>query len=286
MITYIIVFVIAIVLIVVSSTKTEHFDDTKKIPKVIWTYWHDLKKMPRVVLECIRSWQRHCPDHDIRVLGPKDVERFVPESRDILRALSAKKLSHAHVSDYVRLAVLKDYGGVWMDASVYLTASLDWLRSRSKGKDLAGFYHWSTHKDHKHPIIENFFLMAPEGSMFIADWHDELLRARMQYDSEDHYIEDAKKTTDIQDLGSKLPYLIVYLCAAVVQQRGANAPYALELMDAMGPLGPYKYMNKYQWDIEKSIGELQSNPDVQTPIIKFHNGVRDFLEERRISIRT
>jgi hypothetical protein len=269
-----IVFVVIIVLFVLSLTKTEHFKIQESVPKVIWTYWHDPKTMPRVVRECVRSWERWCPDHDVRVLGPRDFE-----SDETFRRLREQNRSQARVSDYVRLAVLKRYGGIWMDASTYLTTSLDWLLERSPGKDLVGFYHWSTHKGHTNPIVESFFLATPKGSPFISDWHDEFVKSQLQYASDEKYIEHVQKETqtDIQGLGSKLPYLIVYLCAAVVQQRGAR--YDMILLDAMGPQGPYKYMNKHRWDVPKSVEHLRTDPDVQTPIVKFHNGVRDYLEK-------
>lgn len=264
----------------VFKSLSESFTTSSEVPKVIWTYWHDPTKMPRVVRGCIQSWRRWCPDHKVRVLGPMDVERAVPDSKKIMKRFRAKNMSQAHISDYVRLAVLKHHGGIWVDASCLFNQSLDWIHDRSPGKDLVGFYHWSTHKGNQHPIIENFFLAAPVGSPFIADWHDELIRARLHFETDDDYVVDVKKNkgyVDLQDLGTKLPYLTAYLCAAVVQQR-PGASYALNLTDAMGPLGPYKFMKKYEWDIEKSIEELQRNPDVRTPIVKFHNGVRDYLE--------
>jgi mannosyltransferase OCH1-like enzyme len=254
------------------------------VPKVIWTYWHDANKMPRVVQDCIASWWHYCPDHEVRILVPKDVERLVPEAKSIMHRLRAQKRSEARISDYVRLAILKRYGGIWMDASCLMTQSLDWIHKKSPGKDLVAFYHWSTRPGHKHPIVESFFLAAPKGSKFISDWHDEFVRSQMQYASDEKYIENVSAKTDIQDLGQKLPYLLVYLCAAVVQQR-TGSTYDLDLTDAMGPQGPYKYMKKHDWDIEKSVEELRKNPNVRTPMIKFHNGVRDYMEEKRIAIR-
>lgn len=71
--------------------------------------------------KCIQSWQRFCPDYEIVCL---DEDHFdISQNRYAKEAYDAKKW--AFVSDYARLKVLYDEGGIYLDTDVELLKSLD-----------------------------------------------------------------------------------------------------------------------------------------------------------------
>ena len=104
-----------------------------KIPQQIFTYWES-PTLPPSVQTTYDNWQRKNPDWQIHVLSDwHTISRFLSsESLRFIRGSEASRftvLSPAQMSDVLRVEVLAQNGGVWLDASVALTESLDksWL---------------------------------------------------------------------------------------------------------------------------------------------------------------
>ncbi|MDO4723706.1 MAG: capsular polysaccharide synthesis protein [Comamonadaceae bacterium] len=137
------------------------------IPRLIWTYWHEAQP-PLVVQRCIDGWRRLNPQHSVQLLHAGNVRQFLP---DLPEALA--RLNIAKQTDWMRLALLQRHGGIWMDASIILTRPLDeWLPALQQAQraDFVGFYldGYTTAPDF--PVIESWFLAAPAGNPFIAQW--------------------------------------------------------------------------------------------------------------------
>lgn len=91
------------------------------IPKVIHYCWFGHNPYPEVVKECMQSWKVMCPDYEIRCWNE---ENFDYKSCNYAReAYDAQKW--AFVSDYARLKILEEYGGVYVDTDVELLKPLD-----------------------------------------------------------------------------------------------------------------------------------------------------------------
>lgn len=91
------------------------------IPKIIHYCWFGGKPLPSSAERCIRSWEKFCPDYEIRRW---DEENFdLNECRYVREAWERKKW--AFVSDYVRFAVLYRFGGIYFDTDVELIRGID-----------------------------------------------------------------------------------------------------------------------------------------------------------------
>ena len=94
--------------------------------KTIWMYWEQGEKNLKNEYnkKCIKQWRNLHPTWDVRVLNYDKALELIPDF---------KKTDHLKVqlrSDYLRMALLEKYGGVWADASVYPLMKLDdWLES-------------------------------------------------------------------------------------------------------------------------------------------------------------
>ena len=93
------------------------------IPKVIYYCWFGKGKMPSLAEKCIKSWQKYCPDYKILCINEENFN--VNENKYASEAYSAKKW--AFVSDYARLKVLYDNGGIYFDTDVELIKPIDKL---------------------------------------------------------------------------------------------------------------------------------------------------------------
>lgn len=91
------------------------------IPKIIHYCWFGKKDFPKEVEYYIGTWKKYCPDYEIKIWNE---ENFDVESNIYCKeAYEAKKW--AFVSDFVRLKVLYDYGGIYMDTDIEVCKPLD-----------------------------------------------------------------------------------------------------------------------------------------------------------------
>ncbi len=89
--------------------------------KILHYCWFGGKPKPRIVLKCIESWKKYCPDWEIREWNE---DSFDVNCCDYVReAYEARKW--AFVSDYCRYHVLAQYGGVYLDTDVELLRPID-----------------------------------------------------------------------------------------------------------------------------------------------------------------
>ena len=95
------------------------------IPKKIHFCWFGEKPLPKSVEKCIRSWKKFCPDYEIIRWDESNFD--VSSNLYAREALENKK--YAFVSDYARLKILYDNGGIYMDTDVELIKPLDDLLS-------------------------------------------------------------------------------------------------------------------------------------------------------------
>jgi len=96
------------------------------VNKVLWTYWHQgWRNAPELVSLCLKSWQVHNPDWRIEPLDAETVlDHIALKDVDVERPdISLQKRSL-----FIRLELLRRYGGVWADATVFCWQPLDsWL---------------------------------------------------------------------------------------------------------------------------------------------------------------
>lgn len=98
------------------------------IPKVIHYCWFGNNPLPFEVKKCINSWKKICPDYEIKRW---DETNFDVYQNDFIKSAYGSK-AWAFVSDYARLKIVYDEGGIYLDTDVELKKSLDELR-KSEG---------------------------------------------------------------------------------------------------------------------------------------------------------
>lgn len=113
----------------VSECETNHISfEFEKIhrfdsEKIIWQYWaQGYSSLPSVVQECLASVDKYCSGYSIVRLDDDNLGDYIkfPEWFEKKRNI----MSSAHFSDILRVVLLSTYGGIWMDATIKLTASI------------------------------------------------------------------------------------------------------------------------------------------------------------------
>lgn len=93
------------------------------IPKVIHYCWFGGKPLPADVLKCIETWKKYCPDYEIKQWNESNFDVY---SHPFMKAAYEAK-AWAFVSDYARLKVIYDNGGIYLDTDVEILRKPDFL---------------------------------------------------------------------------------------------------------------------------------------------------------------
>ena len=94
------------------------------IPKIIHYCWFGHNHKTKLVRKCIRSWRKYCPDYQI-IEWNEDNYDISSSPLFVQQAIQEGKWAFA--SDYVRLRVVYEHGGFYLDTDVELVKSLDEL---------------------------------------------------------------------------------------------------------------------------------------------------------------
>lgn len=84
------------------------------IPKVIHYCWFGRNPLPAQLAGYIETWREHCPDFEIIEWNEDNFD--VSQNDYCIEAYKAKKW--AFVSDYARLKIIHDHGGIYLDTDV------------------------------------------------------------------------------------------------------------------------------------------------------------------------
>lgn len=96
------------------------------IPRIIHYCWFGGNPKPRLAKKCLKSWEKYCPDFEIKEWNESNYD--VDDAPIyVQQAYAAKKW--AFVTDYVRLQVVYEHGGVYLDTDVELLKPMDPLLS-------------------------------------------------------------------------------------------------------------------------------------------------------------
>lgn len=133
--------------------------------KTIWACWFQGREAaPPLVRKCLDSWERKNPEWEFRCLDARTVERFVP-IRDLID-LDNRTITAASLSDIVRISLLHEFGGVWVDATLFCNRPLDdWLPDVMQ----EGFFAFAD------PVptrpLSSWFLSAEPDNRLVAEWY-------------------------------------------------------------------------------------------------------------------
>jgi predicted O-methyltransferase YrrM len=201
------------------------------IPKHIFTFW-DSRPMPKLIKLCIDAIRRLNPDWEVHVLSLANLTN-VPQPHPI----GFEKLKIQHQTDWLRLVLLKYYGGVWLDASVIpLQPVSSWVDLNSNA--VQGFATPWFERDCRCQILENWAVAAPTGNSLLEAWLLEYERAITlgftEYQKELKSLGQAQGKT-YKVINDNLPYLSQHAAFMRVHMTRRRDPLIVHSSD-QGPL--------------------------------------------------
>lgn len=132
--------------------------------KIIWTCWFQGRQnAPELVEQCLASWETLNPDWDFRCLDAETAGRYIDFDEYI--NLQNQTITAASLSDILRLLLLHEYGGVWVDATLYCNQPLDEWLPFAMG---TGFFAFS--KPAYDRLLASWFIAAVPGNILLVKW--------------------------------------------------------------------------------------------------------------------
>lgn len=145
---------------------------TKKIEKNIWLYWEE--NPPQLVEKIFEKIRNLNPEYTVNFITKDNINEFTDYD------LFKDHITPTFRSDLLRLILLYNYGGFWIDASTIINSNMNDIIGLNEFNetqfDLIGFYR-KAHFIHELPCVESWFMASPRGSFTIKKWLESLLDA-------------------------------------------------------------------------------------------------------------
>jgi hypothetical protein len=134
------------------------------LQKIIWSCWlQGRDSAPELVRKCLQSWELRNPGWDFRCLDAATIGRYVDLGDYV--DLTRQQITAASLADLLRLLLLHEYGGVWVDATTFCNAPLDeWIAQASQ----TGFFAFARPAEDRE--LATWCIAAHPGNQLMAKW--------------------------------------------------------------------------------------------------------------------
>lgn len=93
----------------------------EKLKTKIFTFWEPSDKLPAYLNLCMSTWKKFLPEYEIVLLDYSSLSKWLGEDY-YDKILYTKLFSLPKQADAIRCALLKKYGGLWLDADTIITS--------------------------------------------------------------------------------------------------------------------------------------------------------------------
>ena len=91
----------------------------------IWVcWWTGIDSAPELVKRCVESTYRNAGEHPVFLITKENYSEYIEIPSYMLRKVEAGKMGLAHLADYIRVKVLSEHGGLWLDATIYCSQQI------------------------------------------------------------------------------------------------------------------------------------------------------------------
>ena len=243
------------------------------IPRVVYSYWHDKEKVPKVVRLCLNKFKKLNPSWKFVLLSEDDLP-----SLDIPDTINTKNLKKMFTADIVRCLVLARHGGVWADASIVPIKPLEaWV---DVTKNCIQGFHVPWKEEGCDKIIENWHFAAPKDCKFMEEWTKQFIKAvEMGFPAyrQEVATEAVTKCADMEGLDN---YLGMHAAFCATRFQHPDTEFCLR--PSVGtPDTPFHYLTKFNWSSFPSVCKLAlqdySNFS-EAPFVKLRGCERNITE--------
>lgn len=99
------------------NQKSENYN---RYPECIWMcWWQGIDNAPVIVKKCIESIQVNSGDHKVILITENNYQEYVSFPNWVIEKVEKGIISRTHFADILRLTLLAEYGGIWLDATFF-----------------------------------------------------------------------------------------------------------------------------------------------------------------------
>lgn len=212
--------------------------EVKATPKIIWFFWYDgIETAPFIVKKCYESIlkYRHS-DYKVVLITKDNLNSYVTIPDYILTKLNDKKMTLTHFSDILRLCLLVENGGIWMDATVLITGALpDYL------SDVDSFVYTNDFRNDDTMNFDSWFIVAHKGNFLL----EETLNLLLDYWKENNVLRE---------------YFLMHLFFKMVTEKNPDQWENMSKITTVLPHSLQHYMyekfNQQSWDTLKQLTNI------------------------------
>lgn len=156
------------------------YESHEETPKIFWWCWFQGEdNAPPLCKVCLKSLRNNYPDYKINVVTQENLSQFVEFPPHIVEKFNAGKFSRTHFSDLLRLELLINYGGIWIDSTVLCTGREQTFLHEPL------FIFQGTWRNNPAHLGSNWFIVAQKGNPILRTTRDLLYEFWREHDTLD-----------------------------------------------------------------------------------------------------
>lgn len=92
----------------------------------VWIcWWQGIDQAPQIVKRCVESIKKYAGKHEVIIITEDNYTDYVSFPKWLIKKRDKGIISRTHMSDLLRLKLLAQYGGIWLDATFYCDGNLE-----------------------------------------------------------------------------------------------------------------------------------------------------------------
>lgn len=149
----------------------------------IWVLWYQGEEVaPDVVRLCLESIRKNAGSHPVRLITAENLSDYITLPSFIIEKHKRGIISNTFLSDIIRFCLLYEYGGLWIDSTVFVHRPFEeWIFHMpfysGRKEDKEAFYRYPC------SVWTFFFFGAYKGNSFIKACRDILIETWQRHDS-------------------------------------------------------------------------------------------------------
>lgn len=146
----------------------------------VWISWlQGIDTAPDIIQVCYRSILKAFGDRDIKLITSDNFFEYVQIPQNIINKWENGIISNTHFSDILRMELLAEHGGIWIDASVFISYEDRHFFDVIENSDLFFFQKVKPGLDGNAISMSSWFISCKKGNPVIQKTRD-LLRKYWQ----------------------------------------------------------------------------------------------------------
>ena len=102
----------------------KRFNNTRS-KRVVWVFWgQGEQNMPILVMSCYNQLRKN--NKNVVLVTMDNIDQYIHMPKIIIDKVKNGKITWAFFSDIVRVLLLEKYGGLWLDATVWVPGVVPW----------------------------------------------------------------------------------------------------------------------------------------------------------------